>query len=96
MQPETQSCAPRFGKSLRISVEGTACGEYDSRTLRLAAADSSAKGLSSRRPVPNSGTPLEDLRNTSGKIHVPHNQLEINQLQEVRAAKREHTLLIFY
>ena len=39
--------------NLRILRESTACGEYDSRMHRLAAAGSSAKRLSSRRPVPH-------------------------------------------
>jgi hypothetical protein len=34
-----------------VAQSGTACGEYASRMLRLAAPGSSAKGLSSRRPV---------------------------------------------
>ena len=37
--------------NLRILRESTACGKYDGRMLRLAAAGSSTKGLSSRRPV---------------------------------------------
>ena len=41
-----------------VAQSGTACGEYEGRMLRLAAAGSSAKGLSSRRPVLSQTFPM--------------------------------------